>query len=80
MSNAIWLNVDTDKLSVLGDSSESLASVGAEHWCSWKFEIESADEFAGGIAEEADARFLVGIKGLAPRVHAEVTVRTVHMM
>lgn len=70
MSSVIWLDVDADELSVLGDSGESLASVGAEHWCSWEFEVEGADELAGGITEETNTGALVGIKGLAPRVHA----------
>lgn len=79
MPNAIWLDVDADELAVLCDSGESLASVGTEHWCSWEFEVESADEVTGGISEESDARFLVGVKGLGPRVHADVTVRIVFL-
>lgn len=75
MSNVIWLDVDALELSVLCNSGESLASVGAEHWCSWELEIEGADELAGGIAEEADTGALVGVKRLAPGIHAGSFVR-----
>lgn len=76
VSSVIRLNVNRCDLSILSLDSVTLASVGAEYGSRGKFDIEGTGEISASISKEADAAGLVGVKGLAPCIHA-VDVRSV---
>ena len=69
-ADVVWLDVNGLDLAILDHDSVSLASVGAQHRRSLELGVECSGEVAGGVSKEADARALVGVKGLAPGVHA----------
>lgn len=70
MTNVVWFNGDLCDLAVLDVDSISLASVCAKHWGCWELEIPCACKGSICVAEESDAGGLIGVKGLAPSVHA----------
>jgi hypothetical protein len=66
----VRLNVHALDLAIQGRNRVALASVGAQERRSRELDVQGAGEGAVMVAQEADAALLVGIEGLAPRVHA----------
>lgn len=76
-TNVVRLNGNLLDLAVLDDDRISLASVCAQHWRSGELEIPCSGEGSVCVTKESNSGRLVGIKGLAPCVHAagEVSAR-----